>query len=67
MAYGGHCNWIYAVCDATMLVTSYSRFGEVCWYNVHIQGCWNSGRAGGAVKELRARETYKKNCYRSVP
>jgi len=49
MAYGGHCNWIYAVCDATMLVTSYSRFGEVCWYNVHIQGCWNSGRAGGAV------------------
>ena len=35
-------------------------FGEVCWHNMHIQGHCSSGRAGGAVKELRAMETTKK-------
>ena len=34
--------------------------GEVCWHNVQIQGRWNSGRAGGTVKELRAMQSYKK-------
>jgi len=34
-------------------------FGEVCWHNIHIQGRRSSGRAGGAVKELRAMETKK--------
>jgi len=27
---------------------------------MHIQGRWSSGRAGGAVKELKAMEAYKK-------
>ena len=33
------------------------RFGEVCWHNMHIQGCRSSGWLGGAVKQLRAMET----------
>jgi len=36
------------------------RFGEVCSHNLHIQGRQSSGRAGEAVKQLRAMETYKK-------
>jgi len=40
-------------------------FGEVCWHNIHDQGCRSSGRAGGTVKKFRAMETDKKqkNCY----
>ena len=47
-------------------MTSYSRLQtNVCWHNMHVQGCRSSGRAGWAVKEFRAMETYKqqKNRY----
>jgi len=36
------------------------RFGEVCWHTMHIQGRRSSGKAGRALKKLRAMETYKK-------
>ena len=39
------------------------RFREVCWHNMHIQGRRSSGR--GAVKQLKAMETYKKQ--KSLP
>jgi len=37
------------------------RFGEVCWHNMHNKlRHLSSGRAGRAVKMMRAMETYKK-------
>jgi len=36
------------------------RFGEVFWHDMHIQGSRRTCRAGGAVKELKAMETYKR-------
>jgi len=54
---------LFVKCDVTLWRPNqvYSQhFGEVCWHNLHIEGHRSSGRAGGAVKELRAMETYKK-------
>ena len=59
---GGHCYWIYAVCDVAMW-----RHIHVCkptfWRSLltqpAIQGRRSSGRAGAAVKQLTAIETYK--------
>jgi len=45
MAYGGHCYWIYAVCD----VTIWRHILEVFWHNMHIQRRRINGSAGGAV------------------
>ena len=43
-----------------ILTFANERCGVVCWYNIYIQGRRSSGRAGGAVKQLMAMETYKK-------
>jgi len=63
VTHGGHCYWIYAVCDVTIgwsFTFANQRFGEACLHNTHILGRRSSGGAGGAVKMLRAMETYKK-------
>ena len=52
------CLWRHNVTSYSRLQTK--RFGEVCWHNMHIQGCWSSGRPWRAVKELRTMDTFKK-------
>jgi len=39
VAHGGHLHVVCAVCDVTIwchIHVSKPRFGEVCWYNMHI-------------------------------
>ena len=67
VAYGGHCCWIYVVCDVTIwrhIPVCKHRFGEICWHKMHILGRPSSGRAGVAVKMLRTMETYNKQINR---
>ena len=64
-------SWLHPVTGYTLFVMSQCDviftfanqcLGEVCCHNMRIQRRWSSDRAGGAVKELRARETSAVRC-----